>query len=707
MPKKFIQDLIQDMSLEEKLGQMTQLSPMFLGAEESVNLTGPLNDLHARAQWMTLVGSTLNGFGAEKLMAMQDKNLAEHPHKIPLLFMADVVCGYKTVFPIALAMGCSFDPKVYETASSVAALEASASGIMLTFSPMSDLVRDPRWGRVMESPGEDPFLNAQMIAAAVRGFQGDDARATGKIASCVKHFAGYGAAEGGRDYNTVDVSMGMLRDFYLSAYKAAVDAGVMMVMTAFNTVERIPASANISLMRSLLRDEWGFKGVVISDFGAVDETITHGYSADGVEAAKNCINAGVDIEMMSAHYLNFAKTAIDDGRLDMGLIDEAVTRILELKDALGLFENPYKDASVAGEKELHRCPRHLEAARAAARKSMVLLENKNSTLPLKKSLKIGLAGPFTMDGTGGVSIYDGIVNKIPANMVVTAMTDPLGSMQDGIFDVPDCVEEAAKKLADCDVIIAAVGECLGDVGEAASKTSIRISQNQEKLIHRLKETGKPVVVVLFNGRPLEVTPFLQDCDALLEAWFLGSESGNAIADLLFGDYNPSGRLSMSFPHNVGQVPVYYNCYNTGRPNTGTSERYISRYLDCPNEALFPFGYGLSYSKFDYTDFRVEKLEGKIIASVTVTNSSEIAGIETVQLYISDVAAKVVRPVKELKGFTQLHLPPHASEIASFEITKDLLEFYDNHGKLVFEEGEFDIMVGRSSVDVNKARINVS
>lgn len=715
MPKQFITDLISAMTLDEKLAQMTQLAPLFFGTEEQVDLTGPMTMLNVKSEWIKNVGSTLNGFGADKLIAMQDKNLRENPHKIPLLFMADVIYGYKTVFPIPLAMGCSFNPEVCEIAASVAAKECSASGIALTFAPMADLVRDPRWGRVMESPGEDPYLNSLMVAATVRGFQGENIKDPGKIAACVKHFAGYGASEAGRDYNTVDISGGLLRDFYLPAYKAAVDAGVAMVMTSFNTVDRIPASANKKLFRDLLRDEWGFDGVVISDYNAVSETILHQVAADGTEAAKLCIEAGVDIEMMSTHYLNCAEQLAADGKLSVALIDEAVTRILELKDALGLFSNPYKDANADNEKKFHRCAEHLNAACEVAKQSIVLLKN-GGVLPLKKGVKVGLAGPFigtantaggwSLQGSDGtVSLYEALCEKLGASSIVTAMSDELGSMQNGIFDVVDHVDSACEVLKECDVIIVGVGENPSDTGEAASKTNIRLSPNQEKLIHRLKEIGKPVVTVIFSGRPLEIKPILCSSDAVLQAWFLGTQSGNAIAAVLVGDYNPSARLSMSFPQTVGQIPIYYNCYNTGRPNTGQADRYVSKYLDCPNEPLFCFGYGLSYSTFDYSNMAVTQGE-TIKASVTVKNTSAVAGKETVQLYISDVVASLVRPLRELKGIKQIELAPNSEQVVTFEIDKDMMKFWTNEAEYVFEEGEFDIMIGRNSSDLLVYRIKI-
>lgn len=714
MAKQFLIDLLNRMTLEEKLGQMTQLYPGFFGVEESMDLTGPLNELKIKKEWLPLMGSTLNSFGAKKNREMQKKHLQESRLKIPLIFMADVIHGYKTVFPIGLALGCSFRPQNYEIASKIAAAESSVSGIQVTFSPMADLVRDPRWGRVMESTGEDPYLNARMTEASVKGFQGEDYRKDGQLASCVKHFAGYGACEGGRDYNTVDMSWGSLREFYLSAYEAAVKAGAAMVMTSFNLVDRTPASANKKLLRDILRDEWKFQGTTISDFAAVDETITHGYARDGAEACEKCIQAGVDIEMMSSHYMNHAKELIKEGRLSMDLIDEAVMRILELKESVGLFEDPYKNMSEEGEKELHGCQSFREAARKVARECPVLLKN-TGVLPLKAGMKIGLAGPFVKsnDTLGGWTIEGGIGESnllaglrevFPDAEYATAMTEELGSMHQGIYDVRENFDEIWQNLKDCDVLIAAVGENTEDTGEAASKTDLRLTPNQEKMIREMKKLEKPVVVVIFSGRPLEIKPVLEDADAVLQAWFLGTESGKALADILTGKYNPSGRLSISFPQTVGQIPVYYNFYNTGRPIKESEDRYVSRYLDCANKPLFGFGYGLSYSEFVYSNLEVEDKEDVITVSVKVKNVSGVSGKETVQCYIRDMAASVVRPVKELKDFEQIEFKAFEEKEVVFRLGRDSLSFWNAELEYVWEPGEFEIMVGKNSEDVLVKRI---
>lgn len=485
-----------------------------------------------------------------------------------------------------------------------------------------------------------------------------------------------------------------------------------MVMTSFNVINGVPSSANKKLFQDILRNEWKFNGCTISDFAAVDETIINGLSANSEEAAKNSIEAGVDIEMMSTHYINCGKQLVEDGKLSMELIDRAVRNILNLKNDLGLFENPFKDADPEEEKRLHLCKHHRELARQAARQSAVLLKN-NGLLPLKPGTKIGIAGPFadSTDTSGGWALAaDRNTSSLSLALqergfsVVTAMSGPFGSMEDQIFDIEDQTPQAEKAFADCDLILAAVGENPRDTGEACSLAYLRLSPNQEKLIRKMKEAGKPVVTVVFSGRPLELKPILPYTDALLQAWFLGTESASGLTDILSGDYNPSGRLAMSFPQTVGQIPVYYNHYRTGRPYYGQKDHYVSKYLDCPNEPLFPFGYGLSYSHVEYSDFSVRCEEDNVSAEITVTNNSSVSTLETVQLYIHDCAASIVRPVKELKGFQQEELKPGEKKTVRFKITKDMLKFYNQKLEYVFEPGEFEIMIGKNSQDVNTKRI---
>ncbi len=719
MTEKQIRELLSSMSLEEKLGEMTQMSPNFFGTTESVDLTGPMTAMHLKPEDVPYLGSTLNAFGAEKLIAMQKEHMERQPHHIPLIFMADVIHGLKTVYPVPLAMGCSFDPELMEEVSAMAARESAATGVHLTFSPMADLVRDPRWGRVTESPGEDPVLNARMTAAAVRGYQGDDIAAPDRIASCFKHFGGYGASEGGRDYNTVDISDGTLREFYLTAYKAAVDAGAAMAMTSFNTIDRIPATGSKKMFRKILREEWGFDGVAITDFDAVGELIPHGLAADGKEAAEYALKAGADIEMMSANYLNYARELIEEGKIDIALIDESVLRILRLKNKLGLFENPFKGADPEKEKALHLCGEHLALARKAGSRCVVLLKNESKLLPLAKDAKVGLAGPFasSVNVLGGwafakadehATLLNGL-KEDGVSVAATAMTEELKPMQRGFTDVSDQTAELTA-LSGCDIVIAAVGEHSEDTGESASKTVLRLSHNQEKMLEKLHDMGKKVIAVVFSGRPLELRPVLPFCDAVVQAWFLGVEAGPAVADVLVGKVNPSARLSMSFPQTVGQIPVYYNHMNTGRPLNGPYHRFVSGYVDCPNEPIFPFGYGLSYSEYRYGNLRVEKApdaeDGSLLSvSVEVENVSDVAGRETVQLYIHDIAASVVRPVKELKDFVQIELAPHEKKTVSFKVTRGMLSFWNNEA-WVYEPGAFEIMAGHSSDELLSARVEL-
>lgn len=716
MTQEYIKNLLKDMTLKEKLGEMTQIPTDFLAETNAPAAPGPLTKSKITKEDLIYIGSCY-ATGAARVRAIQEKHMKEHPHHIPLVFTADIIYSYHTVFPIPLAMSCSFNPALYTLATSVIAKEASADGVQVTFAPMADLVRDPRWGRVMESPGEDPYLNAQMISAAVKGFQGDDPKAPGKLGSCVKHFAAYSASEAGRDYNSVDMSKGTFCEYYLSGYKAAIDAGCKMVMTSFNILDRVPSGANKEVYQDILRDMLKFKGVVISDYAAADETIEHGFSADAMEVAEHYL-PNCDIELVGSDYYECAEQLIKEGRLSMEDIDKAVLRILNLKNDLGLFENPYKDADPELVKKLGGCEEHLKAAREVASRSIVLLQNNNKVLPLCKHehIKIGIAGPFTdtIQALGGwalpeapvVTLLEGMQRKFPNAEIVTAMTGELGAMQDGIFDVEDCVAEAVERLKDCDIIISAIGEHPLDTGESASRTILRMSDHQEKLVRELHRLGKPTVTLVFSGRPLEIRPLLPYTDAMVQCWFLGVECGNAIADVLSGDWNPSGKLSMSFPQTVGQIPVYYNHYNTGRPAHGKRQRYVSCYLDCPNEPLYPFGFGLSYSEFAFSDFLIKTQGETVKASVTVENVSDIAGTETVQLYIRDVAAQVVRPVKELKGFRQVNLEAHEKATVEFTITRDTLSFIGRDCKPIFEHGDFDIMIGNSSDNVMCERITL-
>ncbi len=710
MTKQFILDLVADMTLEEKAMQMTQLAPEFFYHKEPARLTGPFRQWNFEEGQLASMGSALGPSGASFLRQFQEDYLAVSRQKIPLLFMSDVIHGYRTIYPIPLAQGCSFDESLVERAAQATAAEAAAAGLHVTFSPMVDLVRDPRWGRVMESTGEDPYLNGVMAAAMVRGYQGEDPSDRGRIAACVKHFAAYGQPEAGREYNTVDMSRGVLRDFYLVPYHEAVKAGAAMVMSSFNVVERIPATCNRLLLRRILRSEWGFGGVVISDYAGVDETMNHSVAATPMEAGKKCVQAGLDIEMMSGVYAATLEKLVKEGQLKEEEIDECVIRILELKDRLGLFENPYKDADEQDEKSLLLCEEHRSLSRQLARESMVLLKN-NGVLPLSGSEKIGLAGPFADTGCilGGwhcegkekeTQTLKQCLEDALGRAVPTAMTTAFQYSDRG--KAPDICVGDLEELADSEVCIVAVGEPEWETGEASSRTNLRLTPHQEKLIHSLKQVGKKVVAVVFSGRPMELSPVLEDCDALLQAWFPGTEGGGAVSDILLGKYNPSGRLAMTFPKNVGQIPLYYNHYQTGRPLLSKEEHFTSRYIDCDNDPLFPFGYGLSYTEFSYSGLEVSQDGSQ--ASILVENCGNRAGETVVQFYIRDVSASVVRPVKELRGFRRVSLAPGEKRRVSFTVTEDMLSFYNEEEVWIYEPGEFDIMIGPDSERVERTRI---
>ncbi|MCM3718563.1 beta-glucosidase BglX [Fictibacillus phosphorivorans] len=715
MLKQKVQHLIDEMTLEEKIGQLLQLAtPFFKGSSDQGFITGPMQEMGITDEMVRDTGSVLGGSGAKETRNIQDAHLKENRLGIPLLMMADIVHGFKTIFPVPLAIGCSWDMELAEKSAEIAAKEASVSGVHVTFAPMVDLVRDPRWGRVMESTGEDPFLNSEFARAFVRGFQGSDlTNDKDRVAACVKHFAAYGAPEGGRDYNTVNMSERQLRESYLPAYKAALDEGCEMVMTAFNTVDGIPATANKKLMRELLRDEWGFNGVIISDWGAVKEQLPHGVAEDEREAAYKALQAGVDIEMMTNCYIHHLKELVESGALPESLIDESVERILTLKQKLGLFEDPYRGADEKRAEEVILCEEHRQSARELAAKSCVLLKNEN-VLPLKPEQKIALIGPFAESGDlmgpwSWQGAHDDVV-KVDAGLRAKLADASLLSVASGsdIESVtPEQIKEAVDTAKDADVVVLAVGEASFMSGEAGCRADIRLPEPQLQLIQEIKKLGKPTVAVLFNGRPLDLHGVIENVDALLEAWYPGTEGGAAIADLLFGDVNPSGRLSMSMPYSVGQVPVYYNHFNTGRPQPTpeNKERYLSHYLDIPNEPLFPFGYGLSYTEFAYEDVKLSSdtltEDGTITASVTVTNTGDRAGEELVQLYIRDIAGEVVRPVKELKGYQKVTLQPGESTTVTFEITEEMLRYHHENLEFKSDAGKFTAFIGKNSHDVTE------
>nr|AHW98795.1 1,4-beta-D-glucan glucohydrolase [Paenibacillus terrae] len=710
MDNRQLTELLNQMTLEEKIAQLLQLTANFHEGGES-QITGPLEEMGITESMVTASGSVLGLSGAQSVIDVQKSYLSKSRLGIPLMFMADVVHGFKTIFPIPLAIGCSWDTELAEKSAEIAARESAVSGIHVTFAPMVDLVRDPRWGRVMETTGEDPYLNSLFARAFVRGYQGKSLKdEPERLAACVKHFAAYGAPEGGRDYNTVNMSERNLREQYLPAYKAALDEGCEMVMTSFNTVDGIPATGNEKLMRGILRDEWGFDGVLISDWASIREMIAHGAAEDDCEAAYRAIRAGVDIEMMTPCYVQHLPGLIQSGRVDEALVDEAVLRILRLKDKLGLFDNPLRGADPEREREVLFCQDHRNVSYELAAKSSVLLKNEGGLLPLASGKKVALIGPFAQsDDILGWWSCVGV--KEDAVKLGTALQERLAEGQlviaegSGVVSVEQSQIDAAIAAAqDADVIVLALGEDSAMSGEGGSRTNIRLPEAQLELVRQLKKIGKPMAAVIFNGRPLDLHGIIDEADAVLEAWFPGSEGGAAIADILIGRVNPSARLTMSFPHSVGQIPVYYNHYNTGRPMNPdkTEERYVSKYIDSPNDPLLPFGYGLSYTTFEYGEL---KLSGNEITanqplqvSVNVTNTGDRAGIETVQLYIRDVAGEVVRPMRELKGFVRLELAPGESADAVFTITEEQLRYHHSDLTQASDPGTFQVFVGPNSRD---------
>ncbi|UOQ86304.1 glycoside hydrolase family 3 N-terminal domain-containing protein [Gracilibacillus salinarum] len=706
---KNIQHLIGEMTLQEKIDQLTQLAaPFFKGAEDAGAITGPMMNMEIEDDNIRNAGSVLGASGARNIKSIQKKHLAENRLGIPLLFMSDVVHGYKTIFPIPLAIGCSWNLELAEDSARIAALESAVSGIHVTFAPMVDLVRDPRWGRVTETTGEDPLLNSLFAKAQVRGFQGEDVTNDVKrVAACVKHFAGYGAAEGGRDYNTVNMSDRQLHEFYLPAYKAALDQGCKMVMSSFNIIDGIPATANHPLMRGVLRDQWQFDGVVISDWGAVKELIAHGVAVDKGDAGLKAVLAGTDIEMMTDCYSSYLKEYVENGMLSETVIDEAVFRILKLKEELGLFENPYRGADEQLEKEIILSGQHRASARELAVESTVLLKNEQ-ILPLDCTQKVALIGPYADNGNilGQWSWLGSKDDSVTMLQAIRSKSENEVSCIEGCSiqeKIENGFEDAQQAATQADVVIVAVGEDPLMSGEAGSRTNIKLPEPQLSLIKELKKIGKPIVTVLFNGRPLDLRGVIENSDAVVEAWFPGTEGGQAIADLIFGDENFSGKLSMSIPHSAGQIPVYYNHYSTGRPKGApdAQERYVSQYLDSPNGPLFPFGYGLSYTSFQYGDVQLSTnvltQDAELKITVPVKNTGAIAGKEVVQLYVQDVFGEVVRPVKELKEFQKVEFHSGEEKEVTFVLTEKDLRYYHSDMTYKSDPGEFIVYVGSNSL----------
>lgn len=695
-----INTLLARMTLAEKLGQLQQLD-----GEGDGNFRPEQVELIRKG----LLGSTLNVRGAKRTNQLQHVAVDESRLKIPVLFGYDVIHGYRTIFPIPLAEASSWDPSLAERSARIAAGETYAAGVRWTFAPMVDIARDARWGRITEGAGEDPFLGSAFARARVIGFQGRDYGASGQILACAKHWVAYGAAEGGRDYNTTDMSEQTLREIYFPPFRAAVDAGVGSLMSAFNDLNGVPTSANSFTLTKVLRGEWKFDGFVVSDYTAVKELINHGLAANDHDAAEAAINAGVDMEMVSRLFNQHGAELLKEGKLSQATVDEAVRRILRIKFRLGLFERPYTDESSESASILTSANR--AAAREAAGRSMVLLKNDREILPLSKSLgTLAVIGPLADERRAPLGWWSGDGHDADTVTALAGIRAKVSSQTKVIYakgcdilgDSTTGFPEAVTAARQADVAVVFVGEAKEMVGEAASRSSLDLPGRQMDLVKEVQATGKPTIVVLINGRPPTIGWIVDNVPSILEAWMSGTESGNAIADVLFGDVNPGGKLPVTFPRTVGQVPLYYNHMNTGRPPDANS-RYTSKYFDGPWTPQFPFGFGLSYTQFKFSNLQLNetsiKPDGRLMVSINVENTGKRTGDEVVQLYIRDVAASMTRPVKELKGFKRITLRPGESQRVEFTLGPEQLGFYNREMKYVVEPGEFKVMVGASSDDV--------
>jgi beta-glucosidase len=712
---KFIAELMAKMTLEEKIGQLSLLTSDW-------DSTGPtMRQGYQEDIRKGRIGSIFNAFTAKYTRDLQRVAVEETRLKIPLLFGYDVIHGHRTIFPISLGEAASWDLKAIEKAARISATEASAEGIHWTFAPMVDVARDPRWGRISEGAGEDVYLGSRIAEARVRGFQGNDLKAVDTMLATAKHFAAYGAAQAGRDYHTVDISERTLRDVYLPPFKAAADAGAATFMTSFNEYDGIPASGNRYLLTEVLRNKWGFKGFVVTDYTSINEMVPHGYSKDLKQAGEQAINAGVDMDMQGAVYMENLAKSVTEGKVDIKKIDAAVKAILEMKYRLGLFEDPYRYSNEAREKATVYKPEFLEAARDVARKSIVLLKNKDNVLPLAAAAKsiavIGPLGDSKEDMIGSwsaagdrktrpVTLLEGLEAGAPKGTSVAYAKGASYAFEDA--GKSDGFAEAIALAQKSDVIIAAMGERWDMTGEAASRTSLDLPGNQLALLQELEKTGKPIILVLMSGRPNSIEWADAHVDAILEAWYPGTMGGHAIADVLYGRYNPSGKLPVTFPRTVGQVPLHYDMKNTGRPIElgAPGAKYVSRYLDAPNTPLYPFGYGLSYTSFSYSPVTLDKTSirpgEKLTASVTVTNSGARDGEEVVQLYVRDLVGSVTRPVKQLKGFEKISLKKGEKRTVRFTLTDADLAFTRADMSWGSEPGAFKLWVGPSSAKGSEA-----
>jgi len=688
-----IETLLQKMTLDEKIGQMNQVSGV--------------NDEIRQLVRQGKIGSLLNTPGAKTTNELQKIAIEESRLKIPLIFGLDVIHGYRTIFPIPLGEAAAWDPALVEKTAAMAAKEARASGIHWTFAPMVDIARDPRWGRIAEGSGEDSYLGSVLARAKVKGFQGNSLSDPTSVVACPKHYVAYGGAEAGKDYNTVDISQITLREVYLPPFEAAIRAGAGTLMSAFNDLNGVPCTANKFTLTDILRNEWNFQGFVVSDWTSINELLNHGIAATLAEAGVKALHAGVDMDMVGRVYLQNLAQLVKDGKVTEQQIDEAVRRILRIKFKLGLFERPYAD--IEKEKQIILCQEHINAARDVARKAIVLLKNEKNLLPLKKDIKsIAVIGPLSDDKYSPLGPWhcEGKVEDVVTPLEgIKAKVSP----QTKVNFVKGCeirekkngnINEAVDIAKNVDVAILVVGENSNMSGEASSRSSLDLPGMQQQLVKAIHQTGTPVVMVLMNGRPLSIPWEAENIPAIVETWFLGIQTGHAIADVIFGDHNPGGKLPVSFPRSVGQVPIYYYHKNTGRPPT--EHKFTSKYIDLPVTPLFPFGYGLSYTKFEFSNLKVMTKEAnkttKIFASVDVQNIGDRAGDEVVQLYIQDVVASMTRPVKELKQFQRITLQPNEKKRVEFQLDANELGFYNQNMEYVVEPGVFKIWIGNSSVE---------
>ena len=706
---RFLDELIAKMTLEEKVGQLTLLTSDWESTGPTMR-EGYKQDIAAGR-----VGNIFNAYTVEYTSELQRMAVEQTRLGIPLMFGYDVIHGHRTIFPISLGEAASWDMDAIEKSARVSAQEASAEGIHWTFSPMVDVARDARWGRISEGAGEDVYLGSQIARARVRGYQGDDLGAVDTVLATAKHFAAYGAAQAGRDYHTVDISERSLRDTYLPPFKAAVDEGVASFMTSFNEYDGVPASGSRFLLTDILRHEWGFDGFVVTDYTSINEMVAHGYSRDLAHAGEQALDAGVDMDLQGAVFMENLVKSVEEGRADRSKIDRAVRRVLEMKYRLGLFEDPYRYADQARQEATLYKPEFLAAARDVARKSMVLLKNEGEALPLAADAdRIAVIGPLgdskaDMIGswsaagdrqTRPVTILEGLKARAGADIRVDYAKGASYEFADA--GKTDGFAEALALAQQSDVIVAAMGEKWDMTGEAASRTSLDLPGNQQALLEQLVATGKPVVLVMLSGRPNSITWADENVDAILHAWYPGTQGGHAVADVLFGDYNPSGKLPVTFPRNVGQAPIHYDMKNTGRPiELGEpGAKYVSRYLNTPNDPLYRFGFGLSYTNFSYSPATLSASSmgpgGSIIASATVTNTGDRAGEEVVQLYVRDLVGSVTRPVQELKGFEKITLQPGESRTVTFTLRPDDLAFTRADMSHGWEAGDYQLWIAPSS-----------